>query len=132
VVTMFRATDHTNALYHGGFFVFALACAIPIVVAVVLPRSWTSRALSQPVLVAVGLRSYSLYLWHWPVFVFITAHGSLNGFSLFVVRLLVSVVLAEVSYRFVERPFRTGSVARRTGSRGAVGAFAVLVVLTGF
>jgi peptidoglycan/LPS O-acetylase OafA/YrhL len=127
VVTMWRATDHTYALYHGGFFVFALLCAVLIVVVVMLPDVWISRALSHPVLVAIGLRSYSLYLWHWPVRVFITG----SGFGIFMERLVVSVVLAELSFRFVERPFRTGAIARRTGSRGAIAAFAVLVLLTG-
>ncbi len=131
VATMWLASDHTDALYQGGFLVFACLCAIPIVVFVMLPDSATSRVLSHPALVAVGLRSYSLYLWHWPVRVFITGNEWLSGFSLFVVRLAVSAVLAELSYRFVERPFRTGAVARRTGSRGAVAAFAALVVLTG-
>ncbi len=54
-----------------------------------------------------------------------------GGVPLFLTRLAVSVVLAELSFRFVERPFRTGSIARRMGSRGAVAYFALLVLITG-
>jgi hypothetical protein len=92
--------------------------------------------LSAPWLVAIGLRSYSLYLWHWPVRVFISPSSGLDGAALFLVRAVVSVGLAELSFRLIERPFRFGRVARRTGSRGAifyfvaVTAVAVLLVST--
>jgi hypothetical protein len=54
----------------------------------------------------------------------------LDGVALFVVRVAVSIALAEVSFRLVERPFRSGAIARRSGSRGAVAYFAALVVVT--
>ena len=77
----------------------------------------------------MGLRSYSLYLWHWPVRVFLSPRPGLNGAALFVVRLVVSVALAEISYRMIERPFRVGVVARRSGNRGAVWFFATTAVV---
>jgi hypothetical protein len=129
LVVMRVANDHTFSLYRGGFFVFAVACAIVVAVVAMLPASPVARTLRVPWLVAVGLRSYSLYLWHWPVYVFVSPHPGFDGVSLFVVRLVVSVVLAEVSYRLVERPFRVGAVAKRSGSRGAVIYFAVAVVV---
>ena len=61
--------------------------------------------------------------------VFLTSSSGLDGFALFAVRLVVSVVLAELSFRFIERPFRVGRVARRSGSRGAIAYFAVLTVV---
>jgi SGNH domain (fused to AT3 domains) len=87
--------------------------------------------LSARPLVAIGLRSYSLYLWHWPVRVFVAPRPGLHGVALFALRLPVSVVLAEISFRVVERPFRTGTVARRTGSRGAIAYFVVLALVAG-
>jgi len=128
VVTMRVARDSTLALYRGGFLVFALVCAVIIAVVVTQPESLLSRLLRNPGLVALGLRSYSLYLWHWPVRVFVTPRPGLDGFTLFVVRLAISLVLAEVSYRFVERPLRVGRIAR-SGSRPAVAYFAVLTVV---
>ncbi len=128
--TMWFADDRTYGLYRGGFLLFSLACGVLIASVVLTPTTPLARFLSMPWLVAIGLRSYSLYLWHWPVRVFI-GPDRLEGFALFAVRLAVSVALAEVSFRLVERPFRNGVIARRSGSRGAVAYFAALVMLTG-
>ncbi len=130
IVIMRVDKDHTYSLYRGGFLVFAVLTGLIIVVVVSLPASPLTRLLSTRALVEVGLRSYSLYLWHWPVRVFVTPRPGLHGFSLFVVRLVISVVLAEISYRLIERPFRTGAIAKRTGSRGAVVYYAVAAAIT--
>lgn len=68
--------------------------------------SLVSRALAMPALVFVGLISYSLYLWHWPVLAFyryaVGPVEPLAGAGLFAVMLLLSIL----SYRWVERPLR--------------------------
>jgi peptidoglycan/LPS O-acetylase OafA/YrhL len=128
LVTMFVLDGNAYSLYRGGFLVFSLLCAAIVVVVVMLPDARVAQMLSAPWLVAVGLRSYSLYLWHWPVRVFVSPTSGLDGATLFIVRLVVSVVLAEISFRLVERPFRVGAVARRSGSRGAIFYFAAIAV----
>jgi peptidoglycan/LPS O-acetylase OafA/YrhL len=63
------------------------------------------KVLSSPPLRFIGLISYSLYLWHWPTYVFSRNFGEpriVGKISLFV----LSVLIATVSWRFVERPFR--------------------------
>jgi peptidoglycan/LPS O-acetylase OafA/YrhL len=117
--TMRLADDNSLGLYRGGYLAFALACAALIVVVVQFRDTAFSRALSVGPLVAIGLRSYSLYLWHWPVRVFVT-HDNVHagGAALFVWRAVTLAVLAEVSYRFVERPFRSGVVAGQSVSVG--------------
>jgi peptidoglycan/LPS O-acetylase OafA/YrhL len=129
LVTMRVLEGSTYALYRGGFLAFSLACGAIICVVAMLPQSRVAEMLSAPWLVAVGLRSYSLYIWHWPVRVFITPSSGLTGAGLFVVRCVVSIVLAEISFRVIERPFRVGAVARRLGSRGAVAYFAAVTVV---
>ena len=65
-----------------------------------------SKLLGNPAARAVGLRSFSLYLWHWPVLAFYRyAYGepTLNGG---IVCVLLIVLMTEVSYRLVETPFR--------------------------
>src|SRR4051812_44338223 len=131
LLTMRLASDHTYGLYRGGGFLwFSLACGVLIASVALTPATPLAKVLRTPWLVAIGLRSYSLYLWHWPVRVFISPERIHNGTALFLVRTVVSVVLAELSFRLVERPFRTGAIARRWGSRGAIASFAVLVILT--
>lgn len=76
-----------------------------------------SRLLSARPLVFVGLISYSLYLWHWPVFSFArmaAADVHLDRVQA-IAAIMVSLVLAALSWRFVERPFRD---SRRWPARG--------------
>jgi len=129
VATMWFASDRTYGLYRGGFLAFSLACGVLIASVVLTPTTPLARVLRTRWLVEIGLRSYSLYLWHWPVRVFI-GPDRFGGVGLFVVRLVVSAALAEVSFRLVERPFRSGAIARRAGSRGAIAYFAALVTVT--
>lgn len=76
----------------------------------------------------IGAISYSLYLWHWPIWLFgryiYEPRGSL-GYGVFI---LVSIVVATLSWRFVERPFRT---MRITSNRRVVATGASLAVAAG-
>lgn len=72
------------------------------------PQGIAGRLLSLPPLVGLGLLSYSLYLWHWPVFSFARSitlgyMEPVMGFALG----LFSLCLAWLTYRFVEQPVRS-------------------------
>jgi peptidoglycan/LPS O-acetylase OafA/YrhL len=69
--------------------------------------SWVGRVLSFKPLVAIGLISYSLYLWHWPIHVYANAI-SVDGISdaEAIGWILLAGALAWLSWRFVELPFR--------------------------
>lgn len=105
-------------LYQGGFALVALATAI-VIAAVAHPQARLLPAmLGFAPLRWIGTRSYSLYLWHWPIFQ-ITRPGmdvSLGGWQLFALRIGVTLLLAELSYRFVEQPVRQGALNRLWGS----------------
>ena len=77
--------------------------------------SWLGKvAFSNKLMVWVGLLSYPLYLWHWPLLTF--AKTLENGTPRFTIRLLLvglAVVLAWLTYRLVERPLRFNTVHRR-------------------
>lgn len=70
-------------------------------------RSWLAALLSAPVMRAVGALSYSLYLWHWPIFSFVDYAMLMHSEP---VRLVIKIVLcifaAVASYRWVEIPAR--------------------------
>src|SRR5262249_7369259 len=108
--------DLDEWLYRGGFLAVALAAACLVAVAS-HPGSRFGHALGVAPLVWIGLRSYSIYLWHWPVILLTRPHVDvdLDGWALVVVRLGLIVALAALSYRFVEVPFR------RLGPRGVWG-----------
>ena len=81
--------------------------------------SYVNRALAWPPLVFVGLISYSLYLWHWPLLRFagyyhVTPLGGAARAALLVLIVLLSIF----SWRYVEQPVRTRRILR--GTRGLV------------
>jgi hypothetical protein len=85
----------------------------------------------------LGLRSYSFYLWHWPVLE-LTRPGidvPLHGPILFALQLGLTLGLADLSYRYVEQPFRRSTSWQRPdwlriGRVGiAVGVTAVVLVV---
>jgi peptidoglycan/LPS O-acetylase OafA/YrhL len=72
------------------------------------PRAWVNRyVLSTPILVKLGKISYPLYLWHWPVWVFLTIKFH-DTVLMGVLAIVVSTLLATMTYQFVERPIRNG------------------------
>lgn len=88
------------------------------------PGTVVGRMLSLPLLVGVGLISYSLYLWHWPLIVFAeyVSNAPLVGARQAVV-IAASFVLAWASWRYIERPFRNAQrfSRRRIFTLSAVG-----------
>ena len=64
------------------------------------------RVLAQPVCVWIGQRSYSLYLWHWPVFVALRWTVGIDDVFTRVLGVALSFALAALSYRWVELPIR--------------------------
>ncbi|GLH78625.1 acyltransferase [Bradyrhizobium sp. SSBR45G] len=81
------------------------------------PAAWLNRwVLSSRVLVWFGLISYPLYLWHWPLLTFARIrYGNVAPPPLLLAALVaVSIGLAWVTYRFVERPVRFGKKRTQT------------------
>jgi hypothetical protein len=92
----------------------ALAVAAVLAHAVVSPGSPTARLLGLAPLRWLGRLSYGVYLWHWPVFVLLTAErGGLRGLPLFGARCAVTLALAVASYHLIEEPIRTGHLLPR-------------------
>jgi peptidoglycan/LPS O-acetylase OafA/YrhL len=93
-----------RAASFGGLALVDLAAAVCIAAA--LRPSWFSRAFSARPLVAIGARSYGIYLWHFPVFHFISTgrFPNLGSVELSVLKILVTAVAVELSYRLIERP----------------------------
>jgi peptidoglycan/LPS O-acetylase OafA/YrhL len=117
-------------LYRFGLVAHALATVV-VIAAVSGPEPGVvRRVLEHPVLVRAGVLSYGLYLWHWPVFLLLDAERTgLDGLVLTAVRVGVSVVLAELSYRLVEAPIRYERVRLGRPVLGAAAAFAVTAVV---
>jgi len=100
--------------YRGGFTLAAVLVAVVIAgVTDPVDPGLLGRALSFTPLRAVGMISYGLYLWHWPVYVWCSPDRTgLDGAPLAALRLAITFALATTSYLAVERPVRFGTFPR--------------------
>ena len=98
----------SNFWYRGGQF-FGTILTVLMVYAVSGRKTWLSRFLSNPVLKWIGDRSYSIYLWHYPIILLISK-GIKASWWITLIEIVLSVVLAELSYRFIETPIRHGII----------------------
>lgn len=124
-----------SSMYYGGFLLVALLAAAVIWSALAPGR--LSRALSWRPLVALGTISYGVYLWHWPVFMWLlpkqTTTESLVRWGLWAA--VLSVLAAAVSYVLLEKPVREGRFTRLRARRqwqiyaGAAAGIVVLALL---
>jgi len=127
IVIMVRTVQGDEWLYSGGLAAFSLLSVALIATA---RRPGPLRTLlSLKPFVALGLISYGVYLYHWPLFLWLTADRTgLDGFWLFLLRTAVTLGVSTVSYRFLDEPIRRGRAL--TGWRGALAplvAFACLI-----
>jgi len=107
-------TSNSTFPYSGGFFLIGLAVAGVILAAVAAPRSIVPRLLSVAPVRYVGRISYGLYIWHWPIFIWLNhARTGLVSYELFAVRALVTFAVSVVSFHLVERPIRMGTFLRQ-------------------
>jgi peptidoglycan/LPS O-acetylase OafA/YrhL len=124
-----------NTVFPGLMAIVPVAGAVMVMASHGDQPSRVGKILSLRPLVFVGLISYSLYLWHWPLFV-LTKHslGELT-IGLSVVVSITSVWLAWLSYRWVETPVRQGlwlSHSRQLMSAASLSAVTVIGIGTAY
>jgi len=129
-------SEDNNLLYRGGFLLLATAVAVVIAAAVQPKPGPLGRALSVLPLRALGLISYGVYLWHWPIYLMMTpARTGWGDEGLFLARLAVTLAIATASYFLIEMPIRRGAFRGRKVSwvlapAGAVCVAIILVIAT--
>jgi peptidoglycan/LPS O-acetylase OafA/YrhL len=111
---VWRTNQYSDFMFRGGLVVLSVATAATVA-AVVTPGSLLGRALGWGPLRWIGVRSYGIYLWHFPVIVLtaaVGAAGSPVSPERAVAVVAATVAVAAVSWRFVEDPIRRGARLR--------------------
>ena len=101
-------SSYSSFLYYGGQAIVSLLTAF-VVYAVTVSRSMLNKILGHNALKWIGDRSYSIYLWHYPIIILISG-GKKSAWWIMIIEIVLSVVLAELSYQFIETPIRHGII----------------------
>ncbi len=126
---LWATTAETSTFaFRGGFLTASLAAGAVVLGCVVAPRSLVVRLLELRPLPQLGRISYGIYLWYWPILL-VTSGRRLDWgtYQLFVLRVVLTVAIAALSYELVEKPVRHGALRRwRMAMVAPVGAAAAL------
>lgn len=114
IIVMIAVSDEYDGfVYQWGMFVLSLATAV-VIAAAAHPSTWFGKILGVFPLRWVGLRSYGMYLWQYPIIML-----SLNNFDAgvprlarYIVEIVLIIVVSTLSLELVENPFRSGAVGR--------------------
>ena len=112
ILSCFLFIDETQPTLYKIAFPLAGLFGAAIIMSVVHPASRFAPVLQNPVLLWIGERSYSIYLWHWVIFQVTRPSVDLAGkeWALYSLRILIVFALSDISLRFVELPIRRGVV----------------------
>jgi peptidoglycan/LPS O-acetylase OafA/YrhL/lysophospholipase L1-like esterase len=111
-VMIARVGQYSPFVYRGGLVVLSVATAA-ILAAGAVPGSLVGRALAWAPLRWLGVRSYGIYLWHYPVIVLSSPANATEDLPRAAVQIAVSIGLAALSWKFVEEPVRRGAIGRQ-------------------
>jgi peptidoglycan/LPS O-acetylase OafA/YrhL len=141
VVMLIDTTEYETFLYRGGMVILSLA-TVAVVAVLAHPSTLLGRILGAPPLRWIGVRSYGIYLWHYPIIVLTSPVDGTASPVLTMAQVGATVAVAALSWRFVEEPIRkhgfrrvfAGLTAPRWSVRGVpaglwAGAGAALLVL---
>jgi peptidoglycan/LPS O-acetylase OafA/YrhL len=110
-VMFWRTGEYDSFLYQGGMVLLSSLTALVIAVTV-HPGARLGSWLGKEPLRWIGERSYGIYLWHYPVIVLTTPLGAAPNLLRATLQVAASIVLAALSWRYVEQPVRHGALGR--------------------
>jgi peptidoglycan/LPS O-acetylase OafA/YrhL len=112
MVAWTRFSGSSTLLFRGGLVLCGIATAVVIAAVVHSRRGPLGRMLAFGPLCALGMISYGVYLWHWPIYIVLDrSRLHFGGWPLLAVQVAVTIAVAIVSFRFVEQPIRRGTGA---------------------
>jgi len=108
---IWRVGQYSAFTYQGGLVLLSVATA-GVVAAVACPGSLVGVVLGWKPLRWIGVRSYGIYLWHYPVIILTSPANSTENLPRAALQVAASVGIAALSWRFIEEPIRRGALER--------------------
>jgi len=108
---IWRTNQYSPFLYRGGLIVLSVATAA-VVLAVVSPASRLGKLLGWRPLQWLGVRSYGIYLWHYPIIVLTSPASGTETLLRASLQIGASIAVAAASWRLIEEPIRHGAIGR--------------------
>lgn len=106
---IWQTNQYEAFLYRGGMVLQCIAAA-SIIASAVHPSTWISRVLGCKLMRWFGVRLYGIYLWHYPILVlFLPISGGENAIGRIFVQITSILLIASISWRFIEQPIRYGT-----------------------
>jgi peptidoglycan/LPS O-acetylase OafA/YrhL/lysophospholipase L1-like esterase len=114
---IWRTGQYSPFIYRGGLIVLSVATAAVLAAAAMKGEgeaggTWTGRVLGWGPLRWLGVRSYGIYLWHYPIIVLTTPANSTENLTRAALQTAATIAVAALSWRFVEEPIRHGALGR--------------------
>lgn len=102
-----RINEFQTSLYQGGMVCISIVNAF-LIVNGSQPKTILNKFFEIPIMRWIGKRSYGIYLWHWPIFSFARPgyDVAFPALPLFIIKLLLTFGIAEISYQLIEQPIR--------------------------
>ncbi|TMK66692.1 MAG: acyltransferase [Actinobacteria bacterium] len=123
-----KLEDTSDFAYRGGM-ALAVLLTVPVILAA-CQNGPLARAFSWRPVVAIGLVSYGIYLWHWPIWIIVTPQlVHVEGAGLTLIRIAILATTVVGSYFLVELPVRSGALGRGAALVLAPVAAAVIAAL---
>jgi peptidoglycan/LPS O-acetylase OafA/YrhL len=108
---VWRVGQYSPFAYRGGLVILSVA-TVGVLAAVACPGSLLGRVLGVAPLRWLGVRSYGIYLWHFPVIVLTSPPNSAEDLPRAAAQVTASILLAALSWRYLEEPVRRGALGR--------------------
>jgi peptidoglycan/LPS O-acetylase OafA/YrhL len=108
---IWRTGEYSPFLYRGGLVVLSLATAA-VIAAAATPGTITGRVLGWTPMRWLGVRSYGIYLWHYPVIVLTTPVNATENLARAAWQTAVTIVISALSWNYIEQPIRRGALGR--------------------
>ncbi|PEY29623.1 acetyltransferase [Bacillus anthracis] len=111
LVMFWKANQYDPFLYKGGMVLLSIATAL-LVANLAHPASRIAQFLRFRPLRWVGVRSYGIYLWHYPILTLTTPKVTVGDFSIIraILQFLLIILIAQISWKFIEKPIRQGAL----------------------